>query len=128
MLQQNSENTRKESVEFSFYLDASGQPKIDVRNFGVFARSTPRGTWKLERPGVGESRRPKSYAASIESHSDHLLAHAITTHARQRDIAVREPRDLQTVQGKGVTARVDGRAYWLGSHRYLKERGQETPM
>jgi hypothetical protein len=36
VLQQNSENTRKENVEFSFYLDASGQPKIDVRNFGIF--------------------------------------------------------------------------------------------
>jgi Zn2+/Cd2+-exporting ATPase len=61
-------------------------------------------------------------AAAIESHSDHPLAHAITTHARQRGIAVREPRDLQTVQGKGITAKVDGRPYWLGSHRYLEER------
>ncbi len=66
-------------------------------------------------------------AAAIESHSDHPLAHAITTHARAREITVREPRDLQTVQGKGVTASVDGRRYWLGSHRYLEERGQETP-
>ena len=48
VLQQNSENTKKENVEFSFYFDASGQPKIDVRSFGVFTRSTPRGMWKLE--------------------------------------------------------------------------------
>lgn len=66
-------------------------------------------------------------AAAIESHSDHPLAHAITTHARERGIAVREPHDLQTVQGKGITANVDGRSYWLGSHRYLEERQQETP-
>lgn len=66
-------------------------------------------------------------AAAIESHSDHPLAHAITTYARARGITVREPHDLQTVQGKGITARVDGRPYWLGSHRYLEERGQETP-
>ena len=66
-------------------------------------------------------------AAAIESHSDHPLAHAITMHARERGIAVREPRDLQTVQGEGITASVDGRRYWLGSHRYLEERGQETP-
>jgi hypothetical protein len=45
VLQQNSEKTRKENVELSFYLDASGQPRIDVTSFGVFTRSTPRGTW-----------------------------------------------------------------------------------
>ncbi len=49
VLQQNSESTRKENVEFSFYLDTTGQPKIDVRNFGIFTRSTPRGRWKLEK-------------------------------------------------------------------------------
>jgi hypothetical protein len=49
VLQQNPENTRKENVEFSFYLNATGQPRIDVMNFGVFRRSTPRGTWKLEK-------------------------------------------------------------------------------
>jgi Cd2+/Zn2+-exporting ATPase len=26
-----------------------------------------------------------------------------------------------------MTARVDGKRYWLGSHRYLEELGQETP-
>jgi len=66
-------------------------------------------------------------AASIESHSDHPLAHAITTHAREQGIAVREPLDLQTLQGRGITARVGGRSYWLGSHRCLEERGPETP-
>jgi hypothetical protein len=49
VLQQNSENTRKENIEFSFYLDALGQPRIDIRNFGVFTRSSSRGTWKLEK-------------------------------------------------------------------------------
>ena len=28
--------------------------------------------------------------------------------------------------GRGVTARFDGKKYWLGSHRYLEELGQET--
>ncbi|MCL4396121.1 MAG: HAD-IC family P-type ATPase [Chloroflexi bacterium] len=50
-------------------------------------------------------------AAAIESHSDHPLAQAITAHARTRGISFPEPRDLQTVQGKGVTASLDGRLY-----------------
>jgi Cd2+/Zn2+-exporting ATPase len=34
---------------------------------------------------------------------------------------------FQIFKGKGATARLDGRDFWLGSHRYLEERGQETP-
>lgn len=47
-LHANVENTWKETVEFAFYLDTSGQPRIDVMNRGIFTRSTPRATWKLE--------------------------------------------------------------------------------
>jgi Cd2+/Zn2+-exporting ATPase len=35
--------------------------------------------------------------------------------------------DFRQVPGKGATARFDGRRFWVGSHRYLEERGQETP-
>ncbi len=57
VLQQNSENTWKEDIEFSFYFNASGQPKIDVRSFGLFTRSTPRGTWKLAPPESHKGRK-----------------------------------------------------------------------
>ena len=30
--------------------------------------------------------------------------------------------------GKGAAAKLDGRHYWLGSHRLLEERGQETTL
>ena len=35
--------------------------------------------------------------------------------------------EVQSVQGRGVTAAIDGKRYWLGSHRYLEELKQETP-
>ncbi|HEB89512.1 MAG TPA: HAD family hydrolase, partial [Deltaproteobacteria bacterium] len=35
--------------------------------------------------------------------------------------------DFQAVHGKGGTARIGGRLHWIGSHRLLEERGQETP-
>jgi Cd2+/Zn2+-exporting ATPase len=31
------------------------------------------------------------------------------------------------IPGKGARGTVDGRDYWLGSHRYLEERAQESP-
>jgi Cd2+/Zn2+-exporting ATPase len=66
-------------------------------------------------------------AASLESRSEHPLAQAIVEHARQRGVTFRPVQDFQAIKGKGATAQLDGKAYWLGSHRYLEERGQEMP-
>jgi Zn2+/Cd2+-exporting ATPase len=66
-------------------------------------------------------------AAALESRSDHPLARAIVTRARERTIGFAVPDEFQIVQGKGAMGRFDGKLYWLGSHRYLEERGQETP-
>ncbi|MBS0207774.1 MAG: cadmium-translocating P-type ATPase [Planctomycetes bacterium] len=65
-------------------------------------------------------------AAALEAQSTHPLARAIIAYARQRGIAVQPAQGYQIVQGKGATGRFNGQDYWLGSHRYLEERGQET--
>lgn len=65
-------------------------------------------------------------AAALEAHSPHPLARAVVTYAKQQGIEVCPAEDFQIIQGKGATARVNGQEYWLGSHRFLEERGQET--
>jgi len=65
-------------------------------------------------------------AAALESRSDHPLAQAIVGYARQRGVAFRATEDFQIFQGKGATGRIGGQEFWLGSHRYLEERRQET--
>jgi len=65
-------------------------------------------------------------AAALESHSNHPLARAIVDHAKRRGISIGEAENFQILQGKGASGRLDGREFWLGSHRYLEERGQET--
>ena len=65
-------------------------------------------------------------ASALESQSDHPLAQAVLEYARQRNVKPLEVRDLQNLTGQGVTARIDGMSYWVGSHRYLEERAQET--
>jgi Cd2+/Zn2+-exporting ATPase len=64
---------------------------------------------------------------AVEAHSDHPLARAIVAHVRQRGLNVSTAADVRAVNGRGVTAQLNGRRYWLGSHRYLEELGQETP-
>jgi len=66
-------------------------------------------------------------AAAMEVRSSHPVARAITEYADERGVAFPAATDVQALQGKGVTARFKGKNYWLGSHRYLEERGQETP-
>jgi len=65
-------------------------------------------------------------AAALEIRSNHPLAAAIVKHARNQGISFSGAEDFQILQGKGASGRVDGKNYWLGSHRYLEERGQET--
>ena len=65
-------------------------------------------------------------AASMEAHSTHPLARAIVAHAHAQGVSPGAVQDFQVLPGKGATGWVDGRQYWVGSHRYLEERGQAT--
>jgi Cd2+/Zn2+-exporting ATPase len=64
--------------------------------------------------------------AALEARSEHPLARAILAYAKEQGVEVSPADDFRILQGKGATGRIGGRVYWLGSHRYLEERGQET--
>ena len=66
-------------------------------------------------------------AAAMEAQSAHPLALAILEHAASLGIHPEAATDFQAAHGKGGTARIGDRSYWIGSHRFLEERGQETP-
>jgi Cd2+/Zn2+-exporting ATPase len=76
--------------------------------------------------GEHSEARIVEVAAALESQSDHPLATAILEYARKEDVKRLEVSDLQNISGKGVTAQIGGTSYWVGSHRYLEERAQET--
>jgi Cd2+/Zn2+-exporting ATPase len=93
------------------------------------------GTLTLGRPAVVEvvplaghdERELLERAGALEARSEHPLARAILAYAKDRGIEVRPADDFKILQGKGATGLFGGEEYWLGSHRYLEERGQETP-
>ncbi|WP_237607661.1 heavy metal translocating P-type ATPase [Roseimaritima sediminicola] len=66
-------------------------------------------------------------AAALERHSNHPLARAIIAETEARGIPIPEAERFATIQGKGASGVIAGKPYWLGSHRYLEQRGQETP-
>lgn len=76
--------------------------------------------------GEHSEARIVEVAAALESQSDHPVAAAILEYARKEDAKRLEVKNLQNIAGKGVTAEIGGASYWVGSHRYLEERAQET--
>ena len=66
-------------------------------------------------------------AAALEVHSNHPIARAVIEYASRLGVAIEPAQDFKVLQGKGAIARINGRIFWLGSHRLLEERGQESP-
>ncbi|MFZ5984480.1 MAG: heavy metal translocating P-type ATPase [Acidobacteriota bacterium] len=66
-------------------------------------------------------------AAAIEARSTHPLAKAILAYAQKEAIPAVSAEDVQMIPGKGAAGTIRGKLYWLGSHRHLEQRGQETP-
>jgi P-type Cu+ transporter len=60
-------------------------------------------------------------AAALQSGSEHPLARAVIDAARERSIVVPAATDVQTVAGRGIEGRVNGRRMQLGSTRWLAE-------
>lgn len=66
-------------------------------------------------------------AIALESHSDHPLAQAILEYGKARGVQPLAAEQFSIIPGKGATGTWNGKQYWLGSHRFLEERNQETP-
>ena len=66
-------------------------------------------------------------AASLEANSEHPLASAIRRYTESHGVVFEPADEFRIVQGKGAEAELDGRPFWIGSHRFMHEKGQETP-
>lgn len=66
-------------------------------------------------------------AAALEARSSHPLARAIVGYAKLRGVTPEAAAEVQVLQGRGLSGRFNGEPFWLGSHRYVVERGQDEP-
>ncbi|MFJ6479865.1 MULTISPECIES: heavy metal translocating P-type ATPase [unclassified Streptomyces] len=64
--------------------------------------------------------------AAAEADSEHPLAGAIVTGARQRDLTLPAARGFASATGKGVRATVDGHAVLVGTARLLGDDGIDS--
>ncbi|GHF04104.1 hypothetical protein GCM10011600_00480 [Pseudolysinimonas yzui] len=78
--------------------------------------------------GIAEDRM-LALAAAAEADSEHPLAHAIVTAARERGIAIPTASDFSSSPAVGVTALVDGARVRIGGPHLLGEEGvAELPI
>jgi Cd2+/Zn2+-exporting ATPase len=114
-------------IKGGIYLESMGR----IRAF-AFDKT---GTLTEGRPEVVEvvtlSARSREelmrIAASIESRSEHPLARAVEAYARREGVRWPEPAEFTALPGRGATAMVDGRRYFLGNHRLFEEHRWCSP-
>lgn len=67
-------------------------------------------------------------ATALEVHSDHPLARAIQRKAKADGIISKPAEQFQVFKGKGAEGYIDGKLFWIGSHRFLHEKvGSNEP-
>jgi Cu+-exporting ATPase len=93
-----------------------------VDKTGTLTEGKPRVTAILPARGMTEPEI-LPLAASLERSSEHPLAAAIVTAARDRGMALREPTGFASITGKGVTGKVGERDVALGSAKLMDELG-----
>jgi Cu+-exporting ATPase len=112
-----------ESLELMEGIDT-----LVVDKTGTLTEGRPRLTTVEPLPGFDESTL-LSLAASLESVSEHPLATAIVTGARERGVAVSPVLEFRSVTGKGVMGIVDGHQVAVGNVQIASEAGVDTsPM
>jgi len=72
--------------------------------------------------GVGENELLR-LVASVEHASEHPLASAVVSAARERGLTLGQVAGFQSLTGRGVQGRVDGHQVIAGNSRFLRELG-----
>jgi Cu+-exporting ATPase len=99
--------------------------KVDtlvVDKTGTLTEGKPRLTAVVAAAGFDEAT-VLSLGASLEKSSEHPLANAILTAAKERDVALQGVTNFASVTGKGVTGTVGGRGVVVGNAALLGDRG-----
>jgi P-type Cu+ transporter len=93
---------------------------IVIDKTGTLTEGKPRVMSVVTADGIDEAVLLR-FAASVERASEHPLAQAILTAAKERKLNLGEVGDFASLSGKGVTGTVDGKAIALGNAMLIDE-------
>jgi len=116
---------------------------ILIRNGEVLQQATRLTTVVLDKTGTLTEGNPKlttilplsslseddvlALCASLEVSSEHPLGIAVLAEAKEREIDYKDKAlsDFTTIEGRGITAKIDGTDYWLGNANLMNDLGIE---
>ncbi|WP_225071120.1 heavy metal translocating P-type ATPase [Desulfuromonas sp. CSMB_57] len=114
-------------IKGGLYLEAAGRLRVlAMDKTGTLTQGQPEVQVMVPLNGHTEAEL-LARAAALEATSEHPLARAILRRAREAGLEVVPAEHFQALPGKGGEGSIDGRTFWIGSHRLMHEKGQETP-
>ena len=106
------------------FLETPGQPARlrlrQDRHADPRPSARTRGRSALRPRRTGGARTPRGARGDAASTRSQRRCASYTA---DTGIAVPPAEDFRALQGKGVSGTVGGRPFWIGSHRFLEERG-----
>ncbi|MCC7355084.1 MAG: cadmium-translocating P-type ATPase [Anaerolineae bacterium] len=101
------------------YLEAAGNLKaIAFDKTGTLTQGRPTVTDVVPFNGLGDGEL-LALAASVESASEHPLAHAIVHEARHQGLTLHEASGFVARAGRGAQAQMDGQLYRIGNREFF---------
>lgn len=111
-----------------------------VRNGKALQQATDLDTLVVDKTGTLTEGAPKltdiesegdedellQRLASLESHSEHPLAEAIVTAAKEKNLRLGEVNNFEAIIAHGVRGKVDGKTILLGNRKLIQREGIET--
>jgi heavy metal translocating P-type ATPase len=99
---------------------ASATTLVAFDKTGTLTEGTPRLSEIRTLPGAGlDSKQVLALAAAAENPSEHPLARAVVSAAREAGLTLAPAHEFTAAPGRGVTARVAGRLVEIGSPGHL---------
>lgn len=113
-------------IKGGVYLEAAGQLQvIAMDKTGTLTHGRPEVQQVVALAGHTRSEVLER-AAALEAHSEHPLARAVLREAIIEKVEIAEVKGFRIIKGEGAEGSINGRAYWIGSHRMMDSHGQET--
>lgn len=113
-------------IKGGVHLEEAGRIEaIAFDKTGTLTNGTPEAIDVLPMNSLPHNRL-LSIAASIESRSEHHLGGAILRRAREDGIELADVTNFQAILGKGASARIEGKEYYIGNMKLFRDLGMSV--
>ena len=114
-------------IKGGIFLEQGRQLKwLALDKTGTITHGKPQQTDVMALAAM-DKERVVALAASLASRSDHPVSQAIARAAARAAAPITEVSDFKAIAGQGVSGRITGQKYWLGSHRLVENFKQCSP-